>query len=119
MRLFLSGPVTGMEDHNKKAFALVGIALEEAGHEVFSPPHKIHPKAMESYAMKRCLLWLCDEAEGIVTLPGFCYSKGARVEVALAHKLGLPRWQVTAEGEFMPISHDRRLIRDTGGRVEA
>ena len=109
MRLFLSGPVTGMENGNCTAFREVAETLRTAGHEVFNPA-MIDPAVPERRAMRICLTHICDEAEGIVTLPGFCYSKGARVEIALAHKLDLPRWQFWAPDVFEPISHGRKLI---------
>ena len=108
MRLFISGPITGVEDY-QAAFDRVWQALHDAtGIDAFNPAW-ISNNISEKDAMQTCLCWIINHAEGIVTLPNWCLSKGARVEVALAHKLDLPRWQYL-NGEFIPCSHDRRLV---------
>lgn len=39
MRIYLSGPMTGQKDLNRKAFADVAFALQSEGHFVIDPQH--------------------------------------------------------------------------------
>lgn len=105
MRLYLAGPMTGIEHYNFPAFDAAAKQLREAGHEVFNPAENDrengfdatglqgHEAAEHGFdlrtALKQDLSWICDHAEGIALLPGWEESKGARAEVALAKALGL------------------------------
>jgi hypothetical protein len=44
--------------------------------------------------LKQDLSWICDHAEGLVHLPGWTQSRGARTEVALAEALDIPTGSV-------------------------
>ena len=39
MRIYLSGPITGYPDHNRKAFADVAFTLQSEGHFVINPQY--------------------------------------------------------------------------------
>ena len=105
MKLYLAGPMTGIEHYNFPAFDAAAKQLREAGHTVFNPAENDrengfnatglqgHEAAEHGFdlrtALKQDLSWICDHAEGIALLPGWEESKGARAEVALAKALGL------------------------------
>ena len=105
MKLYLAGPMTGIEHYNFPAFDEAAKQLREAGHTVFNPAENDrengfdatglqgHEAAEHGFdlrtALKQDLSWICDHAEGIALLPGWEESKGARAEVALAKALGL------------------------------
>lgn len=91
MRLYISGPMTGYPDFNYPAFEAAAARLREAGFEVVSP-HEVNPAdgvehAWEWY-LRRDIVALM-ECDGVVVLPGWEKSKGARVETDLAGVLGM------------------------------
>lgn len=109
MRLLISGPVSGVANQNRELFAAVEAALHELGYlETWNPTAEVPPTASYREAMRRCLEWLCAQAEGVVSLPGAAESPGARAEAATAQALGLPMWTAvgfgTGQGIFLPAS---------------
>lgn len=114
-RLYLAGPMTGIEHYNFPAFDEAAKQLREAGHTVFNPAENDrengfdatglqgHEAAEHGFdlrtALKQDLSWICDHAEGIALLEGWEKSKGAKAEVALAKALDIPadrEWKWTA-----------------------
>lgn len=90
MRVYLSGPMTGIEDLNRKAFEDAEKKLRLANCCVVNP-HKIE-SAEDTYESHlasdiRELTW-CD---AIYLIPGWESSRGALVEFAVAQVLGLMR----------------------------
>ena len=90
MKLYISGKITSLDiDVAEANFEEAERILTEQGHEVVNPmklPHN-HDKSWEAY-MVECLQALL-ECEGIVMLPNWQTSKGARIEFNLAVELGL------------------------------
>jgi hypothetical protein len=107
VKLYLAGPMTGIEHYNFPAFDEAAKALRAAGHEVFNPAENDrengfdatglagHEAAEHGFdlrtALKQDLSWICEHADGIALLSGWQMSKGARTEVALAEALDIPR----------------------------
>ena len=107
MRVYLAGPMRGIPYFNFPAFTEAAKSLRAMGHTVLSPAEadielfgddfgKDNPtgdaKGFDIRgAMERDLLWICQEAEAIALLPGWEFSKGSRVEYALAECLGLEK----------------------------
>lgn len=77
MKVFLSGPISGVEGY-KKRFREAETALKAMGHEVYSPA--VLPEGMpwEAY-MRICeiMQWYCDCT---YMLAGWHSSRGARLE---------------------------------------
>ena len=108
MKLYLAGPMTGIEHYNFPAFDAAAKQLREARHTVFNPAENDRENGFDATglkgteaaehgfdlrtALKQDLSWICDHAEGIALLPGWEESKGARAEVALGHALGIEAW---------------------------
>lgn len=100
MRLYLSGGMTGYPDHNFPRFNEVTELLEDIGYDVENPASKgeIPGWAWENYM--RYDVWSIvgsyetgrrvGGVDGIATLENWRKSRGARMEVGLAKKLGLP-----------------------------
>ena len=89
MRVYISGPMTGIENDNKEAFDDAEKQLKEKGHEVVNPqslPHD-HDKSWESY-MKEDIKALL-ECDAVFALAGWSGSRGALIEVDLADALGV------------------------------
>lgn len=89
MKVYLSGPMTGLPDNNFPAFHAVAQALREAGEDVVNPA-EINPDASLSWeeCMRADIKALCD-CDAIYLLPGWEQSKGAHLELHVAHRLGL------------------------------
>ena len=105
MKIYISGPMTGIEDLNRAAFKKTQDILEAMGHEAFNPgDHSLETRRL---CLETDLVWICRKAEGIVMLWDWPKSSGANAELATALAIGIPVWyQVATErGKFM--SYDR------------
>lgn len=107
VRLYLAGPMSGIEHYNFPAFDAAAAQLREAGHTVFNPAEndrengfdavglnlKGHEIADHGFSLretlKQDLSWICDHAEGLALLPRWENSRGAVTEVSLAKALKL------------------------------
>ena len=99
MKIYLAGPMTGIEDFNFPAFLKKGQELEDAGHTVFNPAkadleewgtlEEVKAKATYRVCLKKDLLWILDHAEAIYLLKGWENSKGVAADLALSKALGL------------------------------
>lgn len=96
MLLYISGPITGIEEDNRPAFEAAENRLIAAGYRVINP-HKIGPQSgyengleWSDYLRKDLIEILTQGVEGIATLPRHHYSRGARLEVKVALDLDIP-----------------------------
>ncbi len=96
MRVYLSGPMTGLPEHNYPAFQEGREELRALGHEVLCPAEAgvVEGWSWADY-LRRDLVMVCD-AEAVVVLPGWAASKGARLEVHVAQALGMPVVPISA-----------------------
>ena len=86
--VYVSGPMSGLPDHNYAAFAAAQARLEAEGYRVRSP-HRIGQRegwAWEDY-MRRAVALLV-QCDAIHMLPGWETSHGARLELSIAQQLG-------------------------------
>jgi len=89
-RIYISGPMTGIEDHNFPAFHAAAERLREAGWDVANPAENFDGRTdlpRETYL--RADVALLAQCDAIALLPGWRDSRGARLEYALAQELGL------------------------------
>ena len=97
MRLYVSGPMTGIPEFNYPAFADACIRLRAEGHTVISP-HEVNPQDGSEHEwawyMRRDLVALMD-ADAIVVLPGWEDSRGALLETHVATALGMPLYALS------------------------
>jgi len=98
MTWYLSGPMTGLPEFNYPAFTKAAGALRAMGHTVVSAheiDHGCEPgeKPWEDY-LRRDLVEMLLNCEGIITLPGWSESPGARLEwhVAVTLRMRTARW---------------------------
>lgn len=89
-RVYLSGPMSGLPEHNFPAFNAEAARLRGLGYDVVNPVD-INPDPGLSW--HQCLrndlaaLLTCD---GVALLDGWQGSAGAHLEVHVAHRLGMP-----------------------------
>lgn len=115
MKLYLSGPMTGIQKNNADYFAAVAKTLRYAGHEVFNPAEKgntlqrpfwPYSSDTEWYEKKMDVresrlseperrIWLRDDifalslCDAIILLPDWESSRGARAEKAWAESVNM------------------------------
>ena len=87
MRVYISGPMTGYPAFNYGAFNAAEKVLADLGHEPLNPAR--HP-VQESWS-DYLRLDLVDvvRADAVAVLPGWEASRGAALEVHVAHALGM------------------------------
>lgn len=100
-RIYIAGPMTGIEHLNFPAFHSEAARLRDLGYDVVNPAEiNADPEAawLDCMRMDIAQLVTCD---GVATLPGWNKSRGASIEVKLAGDLGL---RVVATTElFAPL----------------
>jgi hypothetical protein len=89
MRWYLSGPMTGLPDFNRPAFHAVARQVRAAGQGELNPAELCPPGLRWAAAMAIDLRAL-DTADGVILLPGWERSRGARIEVQRAKARDLP-----------------------------
>jgi Domain of unknown function (DUF4406) len=111
-RLYLAGPMRGIDRHNAPAFDAGAVQLREAGFEVFNPVEHTRSLGIQfdqlvaSVAddlvegrIRSFLLdditWILEHADGIALLPGWQNSAGALAEVAVAKAVRMPVATIT------------------------
>ena len=125
-KMYLSGPMTGIEKYNHDLFHRVAHEFRTVGFMVCSPAEFFdgdRTKERKEY-MREAVKYML-EADTIVLLPGWQESKGARLEAAIATELDLnimeyvERDQVDTGEE--PITHEEVLgaITSTNERYPA
>ena len=89
-RIYISGPMTGHEDHNFPAFHAAAERFRKAGWEVANPAENFGGRTdlpRETYL--RADVILLAQCDAIALLPGWQDSRGARLECLLARELGI------------------------------
>lgn len=91
MRLYASGPMTGLPDSNFPAFNRAADLLRDAGYEVENPATKgeIEGWTWADY-LRYDLVKMLGECQGVATLPGFSLSEGALLETDVASRVKIP-----------------------------
>lgn len=115
MKIYLSGPMTGLPEFNYPAFRKAAAALREAGHFVHNPAEFDHDGPLDGRieefpireAMAEFCEFICKEADAVVLLDGWESSDGAQVEAMLAKRIGV---------ELIPWRAVRRkLVQEIAG----
>ena len=101
MKVYVSGPMTGYPDFNIPAFNAAAAHLRALGYEVLNPVDGGADEAKSWSDYLRDDIVLIAQSDAIAVLPGWEMSRGARLEVHIAHQLGmtvlpLDRWEATS-----------------------
>lgn len=90
MILYIAGPMTAYPEWNYPAFGSAAAKLRAAGYTVTNPAESGEDTSLPwEYHLKIALRSLLD-CDGVATLSHWEDSKGARLEVQVAHQLGMP-----------------------------
>lgn len=89
MRIYLSGPMSGLPDLNFPAFHAEAARLRALGYDVVSPA-EVNPDhtMLWEQCLRADIKALCD-CDAIALMPGWENSKGAHLELHIAHRLGI------------------------------
>lgn len=93
LRLYLSGPMTGMPGFNRLAFREAAATLRAQGYEVASPAELPGDDGDPWAVWMRRALGLLLTCHAVAFLPGWEASRGARLEYRVAQALGMPLYQ--------------------------
>ena len=115
-RLYISGPVTGIEDDNRPAFDEAWERLNAAGFMSCSPHCFVRSGERHDVAMRSCINELTSHFwgygktdgyyDGVALLPGWEHSEGAKLERAVAEACGIP---VKTVDEWLEEARVRKL----------
>lgn len=129
MSVYVAGPMRGIADFNFPAFHQATALLRSCGFRVFSPAERDLEQGFDGAglagtaaeldehafdlreALAMDLSWICLEADAVITLDGWEYSKGALAEVRTAIALGLPVYRLGVLELLEEINVDSALAR--------
>ena len=101
-RIYVSGPMTGYEDHNFPAFHAASERFRETGWRVDNPAENFGGRTdLPRAVYLRADLAMLARCDAIALLPGWQESRGATLEAVLAAELGL-RFFDAETGTEMP-----------------
>lgn len=101
-RVYLSGPMSGIADNNFPAFHEWAARLRGQGFDVVSPA-EIQEAGTWELCLRADLRELCT-CDAIALMPGWESSKGANLELHVAHRLGMEVMHL----QFDLVKHLRR-----------
>lgn len=112
MRVYIAGPMTGLPDNNRAAFAYAWNRLMEAGFDAVSPHFmesaiEVETKArMGTAAVYRHVLpvdiFALSSVDAVLALPGWEQSRGAKFEKHFADLIEVPWVACVRNGDFIP-----------------
>jgi len=112
MKLYISGPMTGLQHYNRQSFETAAQSLRSKGHTVVNPTELpepvVPPDASEAiswsaYLVRDLAVLNEEKPDCIILLPGWRTSRGACLEAHYAKEtLGIP---AKALGEFLAESY--------------
>jgi len=89
--IYISGPMTGRKHLNFPAFQRVANQLRKGGYKVCSPA-EMEGNSRQGmpwvHCLRRDIIAIMQRCNKMVILPGWFWSRGARLEVLLAWLLG-------------------------------
>lgn len=88
MKIYLSGPMTGLPDFNYPTFNETAAMLRGRGHSVYNPADFPHDFNKGPFPIRKAFAefskFICEEADAIYMMRGWEKSKGALAEYHLA-----------------------------------
>lgn len=109
---YLAGPMSGYPDFNYPFFDSIATSLRNSGHTILSPSGLDNGVPPESYNRTQSYkyyiyqsLMLLKEADAIILLPDWYYSKGARIELDIAIATEMPVYNLWYVDEYSDSKH--------------
>jgi hypothetical protein len=88
MKIYISGPMTGLKGFNYHTFNVAACRLRDKGFEVVNPAEINEPGKAWLHCMREDIKAMMD-CDTVLYLPGSENSRGAKIELVLAFQLGL------------------------------
>lgn len=89
MKIYLAGPMTGIQDHNFPVFHAEAKRLRALGYEVVNPAELVTDQTKPWVDCMRIDIPQLLKCDTVAVLPGWTASKGARLEHRIALELGM------------------------------
>jgi hypothetical protein len=121
MKLYISGPMSNLPEHNFPAFRAAAEKLTRAGYDVIDPSENFGgDTTLDRSDYMREDIGNVLKADGLALLPGWSQSKGASLEVQIADELGLETlivetWVRGATKGLLPIATIPGRVLNKGG----
>lgn len=129
MHLYIAGPMSGIPQFNIPAFDAAAASLRSQGHDVTNPADEDSPAVRaaglasttgnladlaptgETWGdlLARDVKIVADRVDGVVLLPGWENSRGARLEAFVAVQCKKPVYLYQQDGSFLPFSASRTM----------
>lgn len=109
MRVYLSGPMTGLPDLNFPAFAEAAARMRAAGLEVVNPAELVSTPGLPYGECMRIDIAALVTCQALAQLPDWSQSRGAGVEFAVARAIGM---RVGSVDDFLQDSSPVDLMVD-------
>lgn len=98
MKIYISGPMTGIPQYNSPAFFAAADTIALNGHEPINPAeHVTETDKPWEWFMRKDLRLLLD-ADAVCLLPGWALSPGATLEAHVALSLGMRLFKLLDDG---------------------
>lgn len=94
MKIYISGPITGIPDENRESFRLAAMILRSNGHEAINPHELDHIEGATWLDFMRRDIVEMMACDAVTTLPGWENSRGALTEIGLCERLGIPVYDI-------------------------
>lgn len=94
VRVYIAGPISGLPDGNRPAFAAAADMIRRIGAEPIDPHHVSDMAGVTTW--RDCMIADLAElihADAVFLLPGWSLSRGAKIEADLALALAIPNFQ--------------------------
>lgn len=111
MKIYLAGPMRGIELYNFPAFFKTAMMLREQGHIVFNPAERdmaegFNPglpldRQVNGFKLEDVFRWDFEkvvDVDAVVILPGYKDSRGTQIELAIATTMGIKTYELRKEG---------------------
>lgn len=118
-RIYLSGPMSGLPEHNYPAFNAAAARLRAQGHDVVNPAELNPDASTDWHACLRRDIAALTTCNTLALMPGWEHSQGAHLELDVAHRLGLHITTVQALSEAAEAAHRQRAAEIERQRAAA
>lgn len=108
MTVYIAGPMTGIPEYNRPAFAKAQAVLENAGYTVLNPA--VLPDKLPGTAYMPICLAMVQAADAVVLLHGWIDSLGTEIERRFALYQGKP--VVSTDGLMWGEIEEEQILRD-------
>ena len=111
-KLYIAGPMTGKKDFNRPAFSAAAKFLTKRGYKSLNPAWLDRGKSGGEWAdyIKRDIPYLL-KCDGVVVLPGWDGSRGAKLEVRIAREVGMPIFFIVDKKRLERVMFEENKIK--------